>query len=285
MGLVGRLGSALSAANGSARLAVRLPSNARALTFLASMPDPQDPAFPEAGRRPAAHAPSPSPGAAPSCSSPRCATCGQCTRSSRTSCPGKCCSRAKPRRPAAQAFRQRPASLFASQSFWEGVDVPGEALSLVVIDKLPFASPGEPIVASADRPPARQRSGRLLRLSAAASGAGPEAGLWQAHPRGYDRGIVAVLDGRMTRKAYGRVSSSPSPAAASCAARRMQRISGRWGRTARCDRGLAPRTSRPASGSLLASCCVREKLLAVNVLSRADRGRSAGTAQRPVGPK
>ncbi|OLD48130.1 MAG: hypothetical protein AUI48_00730, partial [Chloroflexi bacterium 13_1_40CM_2_68_14] len=45
-------------------------------------------------------------------------------------------------------FRERPSVLFASQSFWEGVDVPGEALSLVVIDKLPFASPAEPIVAA-----------------------------------------------------------------------------------------------------------------------------------------
>src|SRR5207302_1174206 len=38
-------------------------------------------------------------------------------------------------------FRERPSVLFASQSFWEGVDVPGEALSLVVSDKLRFASP------------------------------------------------------------------------------------------------------------------------------------------------
>jgi len=43
-------------------------------------------------------------------------------------------------------FRGRPSVLFASQSFWEGVDVPGQALSLVVIDKLPFASRERPIV-------------------------------------------------------------------------------------------------------------------------------------------
>jgi len=102
-------------------------------------------------------------------------------------------------------FRERPSVLFASQSFWEGVDVPGEALSLVVIDKLPFASPSEPIVAA-----------RIERLRADGQDAFfgyqvPQAAL--ALKQGFgrlirtatDRGIVAVLDGRMTRKGYGRL--------------------------------------------------------------------------------
>ena len=50
-----------------------------------------------------------------------------------------------------QAFREEPSVLFATQSFWEGVDVPGDALSLVVIDKLPFAPPGDPVVAARTR--------------------------------------------------------------------------------------------------------------------------------------
>jgi ATP-dependent DNA helicase DinG len=102
-------------------------------------------------------------------------------------------------------FRERPSVLFASQSFWEGVDVPGQALSLVVIDKLPFAPPGEPIVAA-----------RIERLRASGQDAFygyqlPQAAL--ALKQGFgrlirtatDRGIVAVLDGRMTRKGYGRL--------------------------------------------------------------------------------
>ena len=40
------------------------------------------------------------------------------------------------------------AVLLGSQSFWEGVDIPGDALSLVVMDKLPFASPGDPVVSA-----------------------------------------------------------------------------------------------------------------------------------------
>jgi ATP-dependent DNA helicase DinG len=101
-------------------------------------------------------------------------------------------------------FKERPSVLFAAQSFWEGVDIPGEALSMVIIDKLPFASPGDPVVAARiellrDRghepfaeyqvPQAalalRQGFGRLIRTRK-------------------DRGIVAVLDRRLSTKAYGR---------------------------------------------------------------------------------
>jgi ATP-dependent DNA helicase DinG len=111
----------------------------------------------------------------------------------------------KPKQHLLKSFREKPSVLFASQSFWEGVDVPGDALSLVVIDKLPFASPGEPLVAA-----------RIDRLRAAGEDAFygyqvPQAAL--ALKQGFgrlirtstDRGIVAVLDARMTRKSYGRL--------------------------------------------------------------------------------
>ena len=93
--------------------------------------------------------------------------------------------------------------LLATQSFWEGVDVPGEALSLVVMDRIPFAVPDDPLTAARiDRirddggdpfgsyqlPRAalalKQGFGRLIRTRA-------------------DHGIVAVLDGRLARKSYG----------------------------------------------------------------------------------
>src|SRR5262249_52761187 len=54
----------------------------------------------------------------------------------------------RPKAALLEAVRRTPSVLFASHSFWEGVDVPGEALSLVVIDRLPFASPGDPLVAA-----------------------------------------------------------------------------------------------------------------------------------------
>ena len=110
-----------------------------------------------------------------------------------------------PKQELLRRFREKPSVLFASQSFWEGVDVPGEALSLVVIDKLPFASPAEPLVAA-----------RIDRLRAEGEDAFfgyqvPQAAL--ALKQGFgrlirsatDRGIVAVLDARLTRKGYGRL--------------------------------------------------------------------------------
>jgi ATP-dependent DNA helicase DinG len=111
----------------------------------------------------------------------------------------------QPKQQLLKRFREKPSVLFASQSFWEGVDVPGEALSLVVIDKLPFSPPGEPIVAA-----------RIDRISAQGENAFfgyqvPQAAL--ALKQGFgrlirsarDRGIVAVLDARVTRKGYGRI--------------------------------------------------------------------------------
>jgi ATP-dependent DNA helicase DinG len=117
----------------------------------------------------------------------------------------------KPKQRLLEEFRETPSVLFASQSFWEGVDVPGQALSLVVIDKLPFAAPGDPIVAarvdwlrSQERDPfneyqlpdavisLRQGFGRLIRTRS-------------------DRGIVSILDPRLSSKAYGRVFLASLP--------------------------------------------------------------------------
>ncbi|AEI64481.1 ATP-dependent DNA helicase [Corallococcus macrosporus] len=125
----------------------------------------------------------------------------------------------RPKQQLLEAFRETPSVLFAAHSFWEGVDVPGDALSLVIIDRLPFASPGDPLVAARIKqlqergeepfelyqlPHAalalRQGFGRLIRTQA-------------------DRGIVAMLDRRIVTKAYGRVFLDSLPPA-----RRMQDV-------------------------------------------------------------
>jgi ATP-dependent DNA helicase DinG len=110
-----------------------------------------------------------------------------------------------PRTALLRDFRATPnAVLFATSSFWQGVDVAGEALSAVIIDRLPFASPGDPLVAARinalrakGRDPFQeyqvpfatltllQGLGRLIRTRA-------------------DRGLLAILDPRLTTKGYGR---------------------------------------------------------------------------------
>jgi ATP-dependent DNA helicase DinG len=103
-------------------------------------------------------------------------------------------------------FRSTPnAVLFATASFWQGVDVPGTQLSCVIIDKLPFAVPSDPIVAARVR--ALNEDGR----NAFAEYQVPEAVL--ALKQGFgrlirsktDRGILAILDNRITRMQYGRI--------------------------------------------------------------------------------
>jgi ATP-dependent DNA helicase DinG len=105
-----------------------------------------------------------------------------------------------------ERFRTTPnAVLFATASFWQGVDVPGTQLSCVIIDKLPFAVPSDPIVAARVR--ALQEDGR----NPFAEYQIPEAVL--ALKQGFgrlirsktDRGILAILDNRISRMHYGRI--------------------------------------------------------------------------------
>ena len=120
----------------------------------------------------------------------------------------------RPRRALLDAFRARPSVLFAAQSFWEGVDVPGDALSLVVIDKLPFLPPGSPLVA-ARIDAVRERGGDAFSDYQV-----PQAAL--ALRQGFgrlirsrtDRGVVAVLDSRLASRGYGRAFLAALPPAA-----------------------------------------------------------------------
>jgi ATP-dependent DNA helicase DinG len=97
------------------------------------------------------------------------------------------------------------AVLFATSSFWQGVDVPGAQLSCVIVDRLPFAVPTDPVVAARVR--ALQEDGR----NAFGEYQVPEAVL--ALKQGFgrlirtrtDRGILAILDSRIQRMPYGRI--------------------------------------------------------------------------------
>ncbi|HMC94708.1 MAG TPA: helicase C-terminal domain-containing protein, partial [Polyangia bacterium] len=102
--------------------------------------------------------------------------------------------------------------LLATQSFWEGVDVPGEALSLVVMDRIPFAVPDDPLTAARiDR--IREDGGdpfRTYQLPRAALAL--KQGFGRLIRSRGDHGIVGILDGRVARKSYGATLRASLPA-------------------------------------------------------------------------
>jgi ATP-dependent DNA helicase DinG len=118
-----------------------------------------------------------------------------------------------PRSVLLERFKNTPAAvLFATSSFWQGVDVPGEQLSCVIVDRLPFAVPSDPIVAA--RVNALQEDGR----NAFAEFQVPQAVL--ALKQGFgrlirtktDRGVLALLDSRIQRMPYGKIFLESLPA-------------------------------------------------------------------------
>ena len=120
-----------------------------------------------------------------------------------------------PRSQLIEQFRSTPnAVLLATSSFWQGVDVVGDALSCVIIDKLPFASPGDPVTAA-----------RIDAINAAGGDAfgdyqvplailALQQGLGRLIRHRTDRGVLAVLDPRLRTMGYGRrflASLPPAP--------------------------------------------------------------------------
>jgi DNA polymerase-3 subunit epsilon/ATP-dependent DNA helicase DinG len=118
------------------------------------------------------------------------------------------------------------AVLLGTRAFWEGVDVPGEALSVLVIAKLPFDVPSDPIIAARSEtfedpfnqyslPEAilrfRQGFGRLIRTQ-------------------YDRGVVAILDRRVLTKSYGRafIESLPTCTAHTGPLAGLPKLAAQW---------------------------------------------------------
>lgn len=110
----------------------------------------------------------------------------------------------RPKQALIEDFKAKPSVLFAAQSFWEGVDVPGEALSLVVIDKLPFASPGDPVVAARIEELKEQQKDAFSGYQLPQAALALRQGFGRLVRTRKDRGIVAVLDRRLTTKAYGK---------------------------------------------------------------------------------
>jgi ATP-dependent DNA helicase DinG len=112
-------------------------------------------------------------------------------------------------------FRSTPnAVLLATSSFWQGVDVVGDALSCVIIDKLPFASPGDPVVAARIDAITSRGGDAFSEYQVPLAILALQQGLGRLIRHRADRGVLAVLDPRLRTMGYGRrflASLPPAP--------------------------------------------------------------------------
>jgi ATP-dependent DNA helicase DinG len=101
-------------------------------------------------------------------------------------------------------FRSTPnAVLFATSSFWQGVDVRGEALSCVIIDKLPFAVPSDPVIGARQRYIDSHGGNSFNSYSVPAAIINLKQGLGRLIRSATDRGVLSILDPRIVTKGYG----------------------------------------------------------------------------------
>ncbi|HEY3070099.1 MAG TPA: ATP-dependent DNA helicase [Gaiellaceae bacterium] len=110
-----------------------------------------------------------------------------------------------PRERLLERFRDDVASvLFATATFWQGVDVAGESLSLLVVDKLPFAAPGDPLVEARCERIAREGGDWFVDYALPAAVLQLRQGFGRLIRGHGDEGVVAILDPRLRTRGYGR---------------------------------------------------------------------------------
>ena len=111
-----------------------------------------------------------------------------------------------PRSALLDAFRRDIHSvLLATGSFWQGVDVPGEALSCLIVDKLPFDSPGEPLIAARIDAVRDLGGNPFMEYQVPSAIISLKQGLGRLIRKSSDRGILSVLDTRIMTSRYGRL--------------------------------------------------------------------------------
>ena len=111
-----------------------------------------------------------------------------------------------PRTALLDRFRSTPHDvLFATSSFWQGVDVQGQQLSAVIIDRLPFAVPSDPIVAARIRMINEDGGNAFTEYQTPEAVISLKQGFGRLIRSEEDRGVLVILDHRMVRKPYGRV--------------------------------------------------------------------------------
>jgi ATP-dependent DNA helicase DinG len=95
--------------------------------------------------------------------------------------------------------------LFATDSFWEGVDAPGDTLRLVIICRLPFRTPGDPVFEARCEAVQKNGGNSFMELSLPQAVMKFKQGFGRLMRRSGDHGVVVVLDNRLLKKQYGQV--------------------------------------------------------------------------------
>ncbi len=112
--------------------------------------------------------------------------------------------------------KDKESVLFATDSFWEGVDVPGESLSHVIIVKLPFGVPSDPVFAAKSEAIEKRGGNPFMELSVPDAVMHFRQGYGRLMRRSSDRGAVTVLDNRIIKKQYGKIFIESLPESQYC---------------------------------------------------------------------
>lgn len=111
-----------------------------------------------------------------------------------------------------EAFKKENESvLFATDSFWQGVDIPGESLSQVIIVKLPFTVPNDPVFVARAEAIEKRGGSSFMELSVPEAVIKFRQGIGRLIRRSDDKGVVVVLDRRIYEKKYGSIFIASMP--------------------------------------------------------------------------